>query len=110
MKKNINKEVTVCDKCGKENYVEACLNCAVEMCYECRIKHGVSYSYGVFFQGSGDGFYCNACDDKLNKSKSDKRHNAYTSIRNLRVEHESWSEDFRQRSSDAEKRLEKLRR
>lgn len=109
MKKTINKEVHICDKCGKEGYVQPCLHCGVEMCYECRQVNGTEYSQGVFTQGSGDGFYCRTCDNELVDSVSDARHNAYRAIHSLKVEARSWNADFERRREDAEKNLRMIR-
>ena len=65
MKKTIKKEVTFCDNCEKETYVEPCLRCGVEHCWKCKEIESVEYGHAVYFQGSGDGYYCKACDEFL---------------------------------------------
>ena len=104
MKKTIQKETHVCDKCGKEeSYITACMNCGTEMCYECWEKHGKKYNHAIYFQGSGDGSYCNLCDVKLTAAGTDKRHNAYRAIKSLKDELEAWHNDFKKRQEIAEK-------
>ncbi len=104
MKKTIQKEVKLCDKCGKEDsYPGACVCCGVEMCYECQREHGKSYNHAVYFQGSGDGFYCLPCDAKLTAEGKDKRHNAYRAVKSLKDELEAWHADFKRRQEAAEK-------
>lgn len=109
MKKTIQKEVHLCDKCGaEESYMNACRTCDTEMCYECWQKHGKEYAHGVHVRGSGDGYYCNPCDAKLTKSGADKRHAAYRVIESLRSELKSWFDDFQRRQTKAEKALKDL--
>lgn len=106
MKKTIQKETHFCDKCGKEeSYINACMNCGAEMCYECWDKHGRKYNHAIYFQGSGDGYYCQPCDAKLTKDGNDKRHNAYRAIKSLRDELEAWHTDFKKRQEKAENAL-----
>lgn len=106
MKKKISKEVQFCDKCDKEDsYPTPCLLCGTEMCYECKQKHGTSYNHAVYFQGSGDGFYCHSCDEKLRSTGTNKLHSAYLKIKNLRQELELWSADFKGRQAVAENEL-----
>jgi len=103
MKKTIQKEVQFCDKCGKESaYQTACMKCGMEMCFDCKQKHGKKYDHAIYFQGSGDGFYCIACDAKLTVTGTDKRHNAYRAIKALKDELEAWHTDFKLRQEVAE--------
>lgn len=109
MKKMIQTEVIVCDKCGaQESYMNECMTCGTEFCYECWKKHGKEYSHGVYLRGSGDGYYCNPCDAKLTKSGADKRHSAYRVIESLRSELEAWTTDFKGRQEKAEKALKTI--
>lgn len=110
MKKTVSKEVQFCDGCETESYCDACLGCGIEMCYSCREKHGRTYNHAIFFQGSGDGFYCNICDAKLSFSGADHRHTAYLAIKSLRDELEAFNTDFERRRKVAEKALESLGR
>ena len=104
MRKMIPKEVTFCDFCGAKNYVEACLKCGKEACWQCQKKPkvGVEYSHAIYFSGGGDGFYCCPCDLELSESKADAKHNAYVAIRALRDELKQWSKDFEKRQKQAE--------
>lgn len=110
MKKNITKEVHFCDKCEKESSTEACLGCGVELCYDCQKAHGKNYQHAVNFRGSGDGFYCNACDASFTAAGTNRRHNAYREIKSLRFEMESWNEDFKKRKEAAEEELKEAQR
>jgi len=103
MKKSITKEVVCCDKCGEEvGYSNPCMECGIEMCYDCRKIHGVEYNHAVHFSGSNDGLYCKPCDVKLTKSANDKRHNAYLAVKSLRDELKEWSDKFKKRQNAAE--------
>ena len=108
MRKSINKESTFCDKCGKETYVDKCLKCGVEHCWECKKTEGIDYKHAVHFSGSGDGYYCHTCDTELRVTKSDKLHTAYRMIANLREEAEQFYKDFNNRAKLAEIQTEKL--
>lgn len=97
------QSVHVCDQCqSSQGWVCACLGCGVEHCYDCMLVEGHKYSHGVYVGGSGDGYYCNACDAKLTKSGSDPRHTAYRRVASLRAEAEAWSVEFRKRQEAAE--------
>lgn len=111
MKKTINKEVRFCDQCGKEDsYPDACLCCGAEMCYDCKEKHGVYYTHAIYCSGSGDGFYCKPCDQKLTADGNDKLHLAYRAIKSLKDELEGWSVAFRKRQEAADKAVKALAR
>ena len=109
MKKIIQKEASFCDECEEQIYVDSCLGCGIEHCQECREKMGVKYRHGVHTSGSGDGYYCKACDLKLSNSRVDPLHNAYLAIKNLRAEEKAWWLSFNSRSEHAEKFIEQLR-
>lgn len=103
MKKTITKETHICDQCGKEeSYINACVCCGKELCCECWQKHGMKYNHSVYYQGSGDGYYCNQCDKKLISNGKDKRHAAYRSVMALRKELEIWCADFKKRQEEAD--------
>lgn len=108
MKKIIEKEVQICDCCGKETYCDSCLRCGLEHCWECRKECGVEYTHGVHFSGSGDGYYCTICNDELAKQGPDNLYNCYVKIANLKKESKEWYLDFHARSDKAEARLKQL--
>lgn len=109
MKKTMSKEVLLCDLCGKEqSYMEKCMNCATEMCYDCQKQSGRKYAHSVYCSGSGDGFYCNACDVSLTASGTNDRHKAYRAIKSLKNELHAWNEDFEKRHEAAKKHLKSL--
>ena len=109
MKKTREKEVLICDGCLKEQaYLTRCLHCNTEHCYDCKQTRGVGYNHGVHFSGSGDGYYCNGCDDKLLKDGANHRYNAYRKIRHLRMEQVAWIKDFDARVTIAERILEEM--
>lgn len=110
MKKTVNKEVHFCDKCNAEQVYgfDECLCCGVEHCYECKKTEGRKYSHGVHVSGSGDGYYCNACDAKLLSSGEDKLHSAYRRVASLRAEAIAWSDGFDRRRNAAEMALSEL--
>lgn len=105
MKKKVTKTVVICDSCHKEDYTQKCLGCGKDFCYDCQTKKGVTYSAGVFTSGSGDGFYCHACD-KSNETFA--VHQAFAAIRDLRVELDRWNQDFNKRKIAAEAHLEEI--
>ncbi len=107
MKKIVSKQTHFCDMCGKEDdYPHVCMNCGKEMCYDCRKKHGVEYTQGVHFSGSGDGYYCKECDLKLTTNGKDKLHAAYRAITSLRLENKAYWNNFEKRSKEAESTLQ----
>ncbi len=108
MKKKITKEATFCDNCGKETYVAVCLRCGAEHCYDCQKKIGVEYTHAVNFSGSGDGYYCVACDSFLRKRGGDSLHTAYLGIKRLKNEARGFYDDFKERSDKAEEKAAKL--
>lgn len=108
MKIKKEKTISLCDECGVENsYMDSCLCCGKEMCFNCWKKRGKSYNHGVFFAGSGDGYYCNECDKKLTEKGSDKQHKAYRNIASLREEYQTWHLRFKERATEAENNLKK---
>ena len=107
MKKIMEKEVTICDECGKEEYVEACLGCGIEHCNKCRKKCGVEYEHAVHISGSGDGYFCHECDIHP-PTNIRKLHQAYLNIRKLREESEEWYVNFGKHQKEAEAALEAL--
>lgn len=108
MKKTINKEVTICDQCGKETYVHKCLKCGVDHCWECQKTQGIVYTHSTCCSGSGDGYYCNKCDAELRVAKNDKLHAAYVNIQNLRMESELFYKNWKERANNAEATIKRL--
>lgn len=108
MKKTINKEVILCDSCDKEAYVDTCLRCGAQHCYDCRKIKGVRYIHSVYFSGSNDGYYCNECDSILYSIGDNKLHSAYVKIKNLRKESELFYDDFKKRTDEAEITLKQI--
>ena len=94
MKKIVSKEVSFCDKCGKEIYITKCNNCDKEHCWECRKTEGIEYSYSVHSGGGDDGYYCKLCDTELRKTKTDELHNSYLTIQKLQNEFEAFDKDW----------------
>jgi len=107
MKKIVQKEVSICDHCGKEEYTEPCLRCGIEHCWECRETQGIEYRHSVHFQGTGDGYYCRACDKYLKEHK-DILHSAYLAIKKLKNEEKEFYDDFKKRVDEAEEHLQYL--
>lgn len=107
MRKEIMKEVSFCDECGREAYVHTCGKCGKDYCYECE-KNYIEYKAGVFHSGD-DGTYCLDCDSELLARKSDPIHAAYLRIKHLRMEHISWWEDFERRAKEADANLRDLK-
>jgi hypothetical protein len=95
MKKLIEIEAAFCDNCGRQEYTEACLgSCGLEVCWRCKQIRGVEYKRGVYVSGSGDGFYCTPCDQRLSEDHTDRRHTAYQVVRALRDEYVAWHKNF----------------
>ena len=108
MKKIIEKEVTICDCCKKENYLDKCLNCGVEHCHNCQKTQGVIFNHAVNFSGSDDGYYCNQCNGELSRSKQDPLYNAYNKIKMLRDEAKKFYSIFDKKRKIAEHELGNL--
>lgn len=110
MKEQRMRDVYVCDNCGatQDWHMDACLSCGVMHCRECQETQGHEYPHALHVSGSGDGYYCNACDTKLLRDGGDKRHAAYVRIAALRIEARAWHEDFDVRRKSAEKALADL--
>ena len=110
MKKQITTDTHICDNCGKQQaYIESCLSCGKEFCYDCEKTEGIMYRHAVHFEGSGDGFFCNTCLGQMN-NKHPKwiLYQAYAAITNLRNEEAGWYKDFDKRSKVAEAKLKGL--
>lgn len=101
MKKWIEIEDTFCDVCGARGYADTCLGCGADHCYDCRKNHGIAYSHGVHFQGSGDGYYCHTCDVAM-RNNGNPLHAAYRRILELRNEEKAFYEGSSVRSKNAE--------
>ena len=109
MKKPVQVEQSFCDVCGKQSSGYCVCNyCGKEFCYDCEKTEAVNYAHAVSFSGSGDGLYCNECDQKLTKSKEDKKHNAYRVIASLDAERAGWYADFKKRLDKAEEALKSM--
>ena len=108
MKKSILKEVTFCDCCDKEGYVVQCIRCGIEHCWKCRESQGKNYTYSVWCSGSGDGYYCNECDEVLMKTEKSELHSAYVNINNLKKERIKLLKDIDSRCKLAEIELEQI--
>ena len=101
-------ELTSCDICGSTQCFNRCLECGVDHCFDCRKEHGVEYKHAVYSSGTGDGYYCLACDEQLTHDGNDSLHNAYLEIYSLRQEVEQNYLSFKDRSDKAESMLKKL--
>lgn len=109
MKKTIEKEIDVCDECGDEQHVYyKCKHCGIDHCWDCREEHGEQYAHSVHCSGSGDGYYCNACDNKLRDSKANALYNSYQGIQHLRKEENMFYVSFKERKNMAESKLQNL--
>ncbi len=107
MKKEILKEVMICDCCKKEAYLDKCLGCGQEFCWECREKLGITYHAGVHFSGSGNGFFCSKCN--INPSSEIfQLWLKYRQIQSLKNEESGFYEEFSKRSKKAEEELKIL--
>ena len=105
--KVIKTEVSFCDACGLEEHVRVCLGCGVEHCWDCRRKMGHLYRHAVHFSGTGDGYFCNKCDNNP-PEKVKELHQAYKGIQSLRNEELEWHKNFKVRVDAAEGELDKL--
>lgn len=108
MKKVIQQSVTICDVEGCENHAHTkCLGCGRDYCYDHKKTLGREYSAGVYFSGSGDGFYCTQCDARLS-AKGDKLLLAYKKVSYIRDDIKVSNEMYDKRIKEAEAALEKL--
>lgn len=97
-----------CDSCGDDCGAYSsgtCLGCGKVYCYDCRKTKAVKYSHAVYFEGSGDGLYCNPCNLSM---AGNTIHSAYLEIASLKAELKRWGDDFKRRSDVAEKALRDL--
>lgn len=99
MKKTKTIESAVCDFCGAEDCFYQCIECGKDICWDCRDKEGVQYPHSVKCSGTGDGYYCHAC----NSTSRTPLHTSYLRVRALRLESEAYWQDFRKRCDEAEK-------
>lgn len=98
-------EIRICDFCEKSDQCYyKCDCCGKDVCFDCRDNVGVQYEHSMCCSGTGDGFYCHACDAS---DKSDL-HTAFVRIRSLRLEAQAFYEGHRTRSDEAEKRLKEI--
>src|SRR3990167_9151184 len=110
MKKSITIDAHYCDQCdNKQDHMDTCQACGTEHCYECQKTHGKTYMHSCCCSGSGDGYYCKVCDDKLTATGTNARHTAYRLIESLRHESEAWCDDFEKRRTEAEATLAAIR-
>lgn len=109
MKKLELRDVYACDCCGdKVNWpTNICLNCGVMHCYDCCKTQGHVYTFEIHFScGSRDGYYCNACDEKLlQRENFNHIHDAYVRIEKMKNEEKAWIEDFKRRQKLVESAL-----
>lgn len=112
MKTIVEEEKHLCDVCKKNEAYSwtACLGCGKDICYECRKIHAKEYTHATWASGSGDGVYCNQCDERLRKDGTDKLYNAYAVIKSLRDESKGWGDAFEIRRKSAEAALNALQR
>ena len=107
MKKSITRDSSFCDECKKETYINKCLSCKKEYCWECWKNLGREYKHAVHFGGSGDEHLCFQCVE------SPKQYLplilCYQKIAALRQEEKGWYEDFNERSKVVEDEIKKLR-
>lgn len=106
MKKEVKKIELFCDFCGKISF-EQCLNCGIDICWECQKTKAKEYRHAVSFSGSGGGVYCNDCDAVLRKT-ANPLHSAYLVVEALRNESSGWYLAFEKKSKEAESRLKEL--
>jgi len=105
VRKQKNIEIKVCDFCGSDEMVhDTCLGCGKDVCYECSKRVGEDYHHAVGFSGSGDGYFCNDCNQNPPK-KLKKLHQLYKKIRALGLESKAFYEDFRKRTDKTEAEL-----
>ena len=107
MKKLVELEATFCDGCKERTYVSPCLRCGIEHCWKCCKSLGTEYRYLCYGSGSGDGYYCRACDLILSQLNT-PMHRAYRKIASLQQENELFYADWKQRCKDAEAHLARL--
>jgi len=106
MKVTKQVEVAICDFCKKQEALYyKCTACEKDICYDCCETEAVKYSHTVHSSRSGDGVYCHNCDEA---NKADPLHRAYARIATLRREANSFGEDFKKRSDEAEAALKRV--
>lgn len=89
--------------------MQSCTECGQHFCDDCGKTHIRTYHHSVWCQGSGDGYYCNACDE-WPRNQGNAKHSAYCKIAALYFEYKSWINDFKRRAEVAEEELERLQK
>lgn len=108
MKTNKTVEIDTCDFCdSKQEAYSKCHACGKAACFDCREKRLIQYNHAVFFQGSGDLYYCTDCEGKA-FAKPDKVFTTYLAVRRLREECQRWNEDFKVRQQAADAAVKEL--
>ncbi len=108
MKRQVMVPETICDVCKEQSAHEQCLGCGADTCYLCQKTSGVGYNHAVSFCGSGDGYYCHACDARLRESGKDKLHSAYMEIAAIREERQAFFKKSHEAADVAEEALKRL--
>ena len=113
MKKTKTVTVYECDQCGADcDYGgEPCLRCGKRFCTQCytKSKNGTNFAHDVYFQGSGDGFFCTSCEEAL-RGEPSRIYSAYVAIKNLQTERTTWEKAFDARRDAAVAELKAARR
>ena len=108
MKKFMQKEISFCDECKREQgYTATCLGCGKEYCFDCRKIFGRSYEHGVSCCGSGDGYFCNICIDNP-PDKIKELLAGYREIAAIRAERKAYYDRFEERENKAEGDMKSL--
>lgn len=96
----------VCDICRVEESYKKCSGCGIDICPDCeddedKVRH---YRHSIHVTGSGDGLYCNECQEILRENK-DEKFAAYSKMDQLITNHEKYMEAFRSEALKLEKEI-----
>ena len=106
MKKEITITEAICDICNTNRSHNSCTECGLDVCYDCEyIGHLTKYAHAIHCTGSGDRYYCNACEKILKKS-GDRLFFAYQEIQNLRAEEKKFYQSFKVKTKAAERKVQ----
>ena len=109
MQKQVNKIVTVCDVCGKEQlYSTKCRICGKDFCHGCCKDNIKCYPHSICCSGGSDGYYCVECLNKPIPAEHMELIEAYKMIASLRAEYMVWNKNYEARSKAAEAKVQEL--
>ena len=91
----MEKEVSVCDACGKEAqyYLRKCVGCGIVYCEKCANLYGIGYNRRVLLCSTRNIYFCTSCD--LHPPDQVKElHAVCRYAKALSIEYDTWHQKF----------------